>query len=109
MAVKTIALLVLLACLTVGQQRRFASDEALWSEAVVSNRTSPRAAFNLAKALREQGRYGQAVGWLVETSRRAEGHPDASVFRVAVQTQFLAMEMTGFRACDSDWLHSYCY
>lgn len=103
-----IVIAVLLACLTVRQQAVWSDDVRLWREAVVLNRTSPRPAFNLAVLIRQQGRFAEAIAWLVDASRRAEGHRDESRFRDAIRVQFMAMEMTGMRICDSDWLQPYC-
>lgn len=92
----------------MGQHARFASDEALWRSAVLLNTTAPRPAFNLALALRKEGRIAEAIAWLVDTARRAEHDPHAADYRDRVRVQFMAIEMTGIPVCDSAWLQPVC-
>lgn len=107
-AVKTIALLGVLACLTVGQSSQWRSDLALWTVAATVNQTSPRPALNLGIALRRAGRPLEAVRWLVSAVDRAAGHPDEDNYRRAVAAQFFAIEITGVSLCGSPQLQPYC-
>ena len=108
MAVRVCVLIAVLAGVTLGQHARFASDEALWRQAVLMNHSSPRPTFNLALALRQEGRTAEALAWLAETVRRAEHQPHEDEFRARVRVQIMAIEMTGVQVCDSALWQPYC-